>query len=404
LRFSFSSDTNYGHDQLKNDWSFVSENTTQLFVPSNTLLNGDPSKFPVFFNPAAKFNRDVSILVYKTFINDIKKREEISFVDTMTGSGIRGLRVANEISSFSKIIFNDYNYFSFCVSKVNAILNNVYNKCKFFNKEICSFLSLLSNYDDRATIVDVDPFGTPSPYLDCVLRSVKNGGLISVTATDTAVLCGVYPKVCYRKYYGIPLRTKYSSEIGIRLLISSIALVASRLDLSIIPVFSHSYRNYIRVYCRILKSNYFANKIQEKLGYLVHCFNCGNRYFIRSPYKIIDCNNCHNKVSIGGPFWISNLYDKEMILRITNNLIYDESNDNNSLSNFFAIALDEIEEYPYHYINDEIGRALKKNVISVSNIIETLKKGGFHASKTIFASNGFKTDASIMDIKKLFSV
>jgi tRNA (guanine26-N2/guanine27-N2)-dimethyltransferase len=322
----------------------------------------------------------------------------------MTGSGIRGLRVANEISSFNKIIFNDYNYFSICVSKVNAILNNVYDKCKFFNKELCNFLSILSNYDDRATIVDIDPFGTPSPYLDCVLRSVKNGGLISVTATDTAVLCGVYPKVCYRKYYGIPLRTKYSSEIGIRLLISSIALVASRLDLSIIPVFSHCYRNYIRVYCKISKSNYLANKIQEKLGYVIHCFICGNRYFVRVPYKIKDCNNCHNKVSIGGPFWISNIYDKEMILQITNNSLCDDSNCNNSLRDFFDIALNELDEYPYHYINDEIGRALKKNVVSVLDIIESLKKAGYFASKTIFAPNGFKTDASIMDIKNLISV
>ena len=111
--------------------------------------------------------------------------------------------------------------------------------------------------------MDVDPFGTPAPYLDCLLRSVENGGLISVTATDTAVLCGVYPKVCYRKYYGNPLRTKYAGEIGIRLLISSIALIASRLDLSITPIFSHGYRNYMRVYCKVVKSNYLANKIQK---------------------------------------------------------------------------------------------------------------------------------------------
>ena len=80
-------------------------------VPSNAIKEKEPSKFPVFFNPAAKFNRDVSIQIYKTFIES-KKNKENSFVDTMTGSGIRGLRVANEIPKINKIIFNDFNSFS----------------------------------------------------------------------------------------------------------------------------------------------------------------------------------------------------------------------------------------------------------------------------------------------------
>ena len=248
----------------------------------------------------------------------------------MAGSGIRGLRVAKEIPEINRIIFNDFNSFSIYISKINALLNNVYNKCDFYNKEICNFLSTVFNFEKRGTIVDIDPFGTPAPYLDCILRFVENGGLISVTATDTAVLCGVYPKVCYRKYYGNSLRTKYSEEIGTRLLISSIALIASRMDLSIHPIFSHSYRNYVRVYCKIVKSNYFANKLQEKFGYVVHCFNCGNRYLIKKPYGIMDCSNCHHKVTVGGPMWTSNLFDKDMISQIINSV--DESDSQTSES------------------------------------------------------------------------
>ena len=44
-------------------------------VPSNAIKEREPSKFPVFFNPAAKFNRDVSIQIYKTFIEDRKEKE-----------------------------------------------------------------------------------------------------------------------------------------------------------------------------------------------------------------------------------------------------------------------------------------------------------------------------------------
>jgi tRNA (guanine26-N2/guanine27-N2)-dimethyltransferase len=403
-----NSEINYSSDYSNNNWSLISENNTKLMVPANAIKETEPLKYPVFFNPAAKLNRDISIQVYKAFIENRKEKETI-FIDAMAGSGIRGLRVAKEIPKINKIVFNDFNPFSTYVSKINALLNNVYNKCDFYNKEICNFLSTSFNFEKRGTIVDIDPFGTPAPYLDCILRSVENGGLISVTATDTAVLCGVYPKVCYRKYYGNSLRTKYTEEIGTRLLISSIALIASRMDLSIHPIFSHSYRNYIRVYCKIVKSNYFANKLQEKLGYVVHCFNCGNRYSIKNLYGIMNCNNCHNKVTIGGPMWTSNISDKAIISTIINsinkyNSEYSEFiNSYIKIKDFFTIALNEIDEYPYHFINDELGKILKKNVSSLSHIDTLLKKSGYFFSKTIFSPNGFKTNASLMNIKKLLN-
>ena len=402
--FSYNSKINCDYDIRYSNWSFILENSTKLLVPSHALTQREPSKFPTFFNPAAKLNRDISIEIYKSFIKD-KKEENISFVDTMAGTGVRGLRVANEIPVIKRVIFNDINSFSIYVSKVNAILNNIYHKCDFYNKEICNFLSSEFTFDKRATIIDIDPFGTPSSYLDCILRSIQNGGLISVTATDTAVLSGVYPKVCYRKYYGNPLRTKYSLEIGIRLLLSCIALIASRLDLYIQPIFCHGYRNYIRTYCKIEKSNSFANKIQEKLGYVIHCFYCGNRFMTKKSCQIINCVNCNSKVSIGGPLWISNIYDKEVVSDIVYSFKSNSLSKNSTdfLKDFFTIALDEIDDYPYHYINDEIGKSLKKNVISIATIVDTLKKNGFLSSKTVFATNGFKTNASLNDIKRLFS-
>ncbi len=39
-------------------------------------------------------------------------------------------------------------------------------------------------------MVDLDPYGTPSTLLDSAVQSVADGGLLMVTATDMAVLCG----------------------------------------------------------------------------------------------------------------------------------------------------------------------------------------------------------------------
>lgn len=396
-------------EQSDRRWSVTNEQETKLIVPSHSLELNEPIKVPVFFNPAAKFSRDISINIYRQFIDLSKKR--ITFTDSMCGLGARGLRVAKEIPAISNILFNDQDIFSIQITKINAIFNNVYEKCSFYNKEICKFSSTHFDYENRSTIVDLDPFGTPSPYTDCILRMVDNGGLVSITATDTAVLLGVYPKVCFRKYYGFPIRSKYSPEIGTRLLLSSIALVGSRLDLDIQPIFVHSYRNYIRVYCRVIKSNRLANKILEKLGYVSHCFNCGFRTFFKSSFLVNVCPLCDKKTSIAGPLWISTILDKDLINKILKEISNNMESDNNmnkhtksSLENlqiFFDISSKEMDELPFYYLNDEFGKLMGRNTMSVKKIMETLNSNEFKSSRTLFSPTGFKTNAPMEDIKNL---
>ena len=220
----------------------------------------------------------------------------------------------------------------------------------------------------------MDPFGTPAPFLDCILRGVENDGMISITATDTAVLQGVYPRVCYRKYYGIPLRTRYSLEIGTRLLLSCTALVASRLDLYINPIFAHSYRNYIRIYCKVSKSNYLANKISDKLGYILHCFECGYRELMKKSPSEINCPLCQKKMRMGGPLWISHIFEKNVILKILTGILESETRmtqesnlgkpDMNPNKRFFEIASKELDHIPYHYNSDEFGKLMKNRYTS----------------------------------------
>jgi hypothetical protein len=48
--------------------------------------------------------------------------------------------------------------------------------------------------------VDLDPYGSPSVFLDSAVQSITEGGLLMCTATDMAVLCGNNGEVCYSKY------------------------------------------------------------------------------------------------------------------------------------------------------------------------------------------------------------
>src|SRR6187200_3418411 len=116
------------------DWSKITEGDVTLLVPTQALTQKEPPKFPAFFNPAAKFNRDISILIYRHYID--QSRKNISYVDSMCGLGARGIRVAKEIPQIQKVVFNDFNSISVQTAKVNAMINNIYYKSDFYISEI----------------------------------------------------------------------------------------------------------------------------------------------------------------------------------------------------------------------------------------------------------------------------
>ena len=184
------------------------EGKTMLVVPYSSLTAKVLPKVPAFFNPAAKFNRDLSILAYNAFAHSSEKK---TFADSFTGIGARALRVAVEVPEIEQVYCNDINSVAIESAKESAKLNCVTDKCYFSIDEVCKFLLNGDKEGTRFSIVDLDPFGTPAKHVDCMLRAVLDGGLVSITATDTAVLCGVYPKVCLRRYYGRPLNNSYGN-------------------------------------------------------------------------------------------------------------------------------------------------------------------------------------------------
>jgi tRNA (guanine26-N2/guanine27-N2)-dimethyltransferase len=86
----------------------------------------------------------------------------------------------------------------------------------------------LFHYD----VVDLDPYGTAAPFLQAAMHAVcDNGtcdgkarnrisscaaispGLLCVTCTDSANLCGVNPDKGYANYGGVPLHKPYCHEM-----------------------------------------------------------------------------------------------------------------------------------------------------------------------------------------------
>ena len=381
----------------------IIEGQTKLLVPKNSLQEKVPPHFPAFFNPLAKLNRDLSIYIYNIFLDEYSnnKNNQITFADAFGGIGPRGLRVAVEVPKVSKIYINDINELAITAAKESALLNNVNEKCIFSLNEVCKFLiSRPTERNKRFTIVDLDPFGSPSPFIECVLRAVEDDGLISITATDTAVLSGIYQKVCLRKYFGLSINSIYSNEVATRLIISSTALIAARLGIYVFPIYAHSNRHYFRVYLKASISNSMANKVFDNLGYIKHCFNCGERNF-SNIFSTDLCPICNSKFHVAGQLWIGKLFDKSIISNLIKNCFsgnFNNDKKNHHIKQIFDISIEELDDMPYYFSVDEIASKLKTSQKKLSQIIEKVICSGYRASRTIFRPTGLKTNASMSDL------
>jgi len=65
------------------------------------------------------------------------------------------------------------------------------------------------------------------------------------------------------------------------------------------------------------------------------------------------------------------------------------------------IARLELDDQPYYFTIDEVGSALKTSPPSMNTILERIMQGGFRGSRTSFKPTGFKTNASMEEIKML---
>ena len=374
-----------------NDLVETLEGKTKLLVPKNSLLVNAPPKQPAFFNPRARISRDFSIIAYSTFLQNFKGPKV--FLDSLAGIGARSIRVANEIESIEKVFVNDVNPNAIEIAMRASKLNNV-TKCDFSENEACRFLSLHSKRDTRGAIVDIDPFGSPTRFLDCGIRATSHGGLLSITATDLPVLHGLYQEACKRKYYGIPVRTEYGNEIAIRLILGCIHMVAGRLDVQIVPLFVQTNMHYYKVYVKVL----VRTDPQENIGYIIHCKSCGHRKMQNE--KGISCEVCGTKLESAGPLWTGELYDKVFVDTMLNEqkkFPVDKSCEKTLLK-----CQNEIGMPATYFTLDEIARKKQCAPPSLSKIIEKLQNDGCKASQTSLNPSGFRTDSRIDKILQIF--
>ena len=370
----------------------ITEGTTKILVPRGSIDEKVPPRDYAFFNPLAKLNRDHSIIAYSAFWKNFDGPK--IFLDGLSGIGSRGLRVANEIKYSEKIVCNDANPNAVQLCSKSAEINNLKN-LETSENEVCKFLNDYSTKNHRASIVDLDPFGSPTKFIDCAIRATMHGGILSTTATDLQVLHGLFNLACKRKYHGIPIKTEYSNEIAIRLILGCICLVAYRMDMQIVPLFVDNAMHYYRTYVKILN----RPAQEDNIGYIFHCKSCGNR--ITSHTLISLCELCDSKMDSAGPLWIGKLFDKEFVTTMKDeipNYIVDKQCEK-KLQNCILES-----DMPCTYFTlDEIASKMKVAPMGLDKIIKKIEKEGYLASPTSLNPTGFRTNCKVNQICEFFS-
>ena len=358
----------------------ITEGITKVIVFKNKNSKKGPGSKNIlpFYNPSMELNRDFSILICQWLINQRKKHLRI--LDGLAASGIRGVRFSNELEGDFDVTINDWNPDAFILIDKNIEKLNLKNTIALN----CNLNSLLS--ESKFDYIDIDPFGSPVYFIDSAMGSINNYGIIACTATDTATLCGSYPKVCLRRYGAIPLHSHVMKETGLRILLGFICRSAGVYDKGIKPLVCYSTDHYFRVYVQVINGKSQAN-------------NSMKNYSILNSNKIFSFKN---GAKVIGPLWTSKLQNKRTIAELRTILFKKSLKTKNEVWKLLDLLEEEADAPAFFYTTDNLASILKKSPPKMEIVFEKLKNKGFNVSRTHFSPTGFKTNASQNEIEKVF--
>jgi len=385
---------------------FIKEGRVTVLVPKLEAFVKEaweyaPSKAPVFYNPAMELNRDLAVLALQTYQRTVER--EVCVCEPLTGCGVRGVRIAAEVEGVRKVVVNDISPEAAKLARFNVGHNDLSERVSVENEDANLLLNRYSAPRKRLDYIDVDPFGSPVPYVDSAVRALRDGGLLALTATDMAPLCGVHPKACVRRYGGRPLRTEYCHELAVRLLLGGLAMTAAKHDMGVDPVFSYSVYNYARTYAVVVYGAKQADGSIQNLGYILHCFSC----FHREAFKGIivaskrECPECGSRLSTAGPLWLGKLWDREFSSNMKRELKGKLLEHRQEILKLVSLSIDEVEAPITYYVIDKVCDKFGLPVPPLSRIVVELRKAGFRAAPTSFNSKAVRTDAPARFIREV---
>ncbi|MFH2020899.1 MAG: tRNA (guanine(26)-N(2))-dimethyltransferase [archaeon] len=322
----------------------IKEGSSQLEIFEGKVTK----KLPVFYNPIMKLNRDVTVLL----LNSVPD-SEMQIADPLAGSGIRSLRFLKELKKgkIKNISINDYKTAKNIQKNLKLNKLGKDKRITVVEKDANLFLLESKGFD----YIDIDPFGTPCPFLESAIVRVSRGGILGITATDTSALAGNSQDACIRKYWAKPLKNEFMHETAIRILIRKVQLMGSHNEKALVPIFSFAKEHYYRVFFRCEKGRLRADKVLNQHKFILYNWKTCER-------KVVDTIfNKEKGWDFAGPIWTGQLWDKKLVLAMLKNC----PKENKELHNLITIIKDEsridtVGFYDLHVNAKVLGKQIPK--------------------------------------------
>ncbi|MFH1401311.1 MAG: hypothetical protein ABIH41_07380 [Nanoarchaeota archaeon] len=338
---------------------------TNEFVERSAVFVASESKIvtkdlDVFYNPLMAHNRDVTVLVLLAM-----GRSGLRICDPLAGSGVRAIRLRKELPQgmVDSIVVNDLAIGFEETFRGNLSRSGLSEDGFVVSRSIAQRAMTAGFFD----YIDVDPFGSPNPFLDAAVQHVKNKGVVAVTATDTSALCGTYPKACLRKYGATPLRGAQMHEGALRILIRKAQLVGAQYGKALTPVFSMAKDHYVRVFFSCVESKQATDAILAKQGLLDGV----------------------------GPMWLGGLWDASLVERMCEVREGTLFASDRALAKVLETIRGESAVDAVGFVDiHEQARILKEGEMArLSPIIDAIRAKGFACARTHLSATGIRTTA-----------
>ncbi|KAI5954841.1 TRM1 [Candida theae] len=385
-----------------------------------------PKKDKVFYNPIQQFNRDIStlsIIAYdhiRAEQNELKNKNKnkkrkllgLTILEALSASGLRSCRYGLEIPNVYKIVANDLS-----PDAVTSINRNIEHN-QLTGKVVANqgdAIKYMASAPSKFNVVDLDPYGTASPFIDAAIQCVEEDGMLLVTCTDAAVLAGSgYPEKCFALYGGNNFGNSYinsetNHEVGIRLMLQSIAATAARYKKSIEPMLSLSIDYYFRVWVKVKTSPIKVKNLASETMLTYGCNGCGQKVVqplgIRNDNKYVypklvgqaksHCEFCGSTYNVAGPMYAGPLHNQEFIktlltvLAKSENKVYKTSE---RIKGMLTLAQSELDTVPFFYNLNHLSSIFKSPPISIDEYSKAVGNMGYKLSLTHAKKNCIKSD------------
>ena len=341
------------------------EGGTELQLPHARPGAGPRARSSVFYNPAMAGDRDLAVAFARSWSSRVPPGR--SGWEVTAATGVRGLRLLHEGHAFDRFTLTEANPEAAEVLRENAAR---YPGAVVENRD-----ARTPSPDRAFDYVDVDPYGSPVPFLPAAIGAVRPGGVLAVTATDMMVLAGVEKGACERKYGARPVRGRLGPEGGLRILLAYVAREARTQDRVVRPLLCYVGDHHVRAYVCLDAPSRTAHP--EPVGTVDPARWDGPPLGESGPY---------------GPLWLGPLFDKKLVRALA---VPAPAARPAETARFVARLHEETEaDYPFYYESNRLARELSlPRPPAMHPLLLGIRAKGFRAARTHARPEGFRTDA-----------